>query len=199
MLRSVIASLTLLIAFGIVAFTIEKAYAYNSIKCGGQFWRWPDQSATFDYREGISQGWWRAEIIYANAVWDDPSVGAAFDFIADSVSGNDWRTSNEPFNSQIAYTIPLPSCDSQPVTLTEVNTWFNTRYTFEDCDTGTCSPGAYDVQTVAIHEFGHWLVLDEIPAWKVWDNSCVMYPDHGVDRVLCGHDKAGIQEIYGTD
>jgi hypothetical protein len=83
--------------------------------------------------------------------------------------------------------------------LTEVNTWFNTRYTFEDCDSGTCSSGAYDVQTVAIHEFGHWLVLDEIPSWKVWDNSCVMYPDHGVDRVLCGYDKAGIQEIYGTN
>ncbi len=50
----------------------------------------------------------------------------------------------------------------------------------------------------AMHESGHWLVLDDIPTWKVWDRSCAMYGWHGTDHTLCSHDIAGIKEIYGA-
>ncbi len=198
----VIIAVVMLLSLGVVlgALAHRTANAYNSWSCGGQWWRWSGQSTTFDYDEGISEGWWQAEIIYANGVWDNSSVGADFDFTADSSSNNDWRKVYDPYESKFAFTYPTPQCSGQPLNVTEADTWFNTRYTWEDCDSGTCSSGAYDVQTVAIHEFGHWLVLNEIPLWKIWDNNCAMYEmDHGVDRTLCDHDIAGIQEMYGTD
>ena len=65
--------------------------------------------------------------------------------------------------------------------------------------TDGCPEGTFDVRTVAMHEFGRWLVLDDKPGWKVWDNDCAKYGWLGADHTLCGHDKEGIKEIYGTD
>ena len=78
--------------------------------------------------------------------------------------------------------------------IVEVDTWFNTYYSWADCDPD-CGDDQ-DVRGAAIHEFGHWLSLSHIPSWKPWDFGCVMWPKNP-DRTLCGHDIAGIQEIYG--
>jgi hypothetical protein len=91
----------MLIGFTVVV--VEEAYAYNSYDSDGDFWRWPGQSTTFDYAAGISETWWRNEIIYANAIWDASSVGADFTFTSSTSSANDWLKSYEPWNTQIAY------------------------------------------------------------------------------------------------
>lgn len=169
--------------------------AYNSDQCNGKFVRWPGQSTTFDYASFIAEGWWQAEIIYANAIWDDPSVGANFDLIADSGSNNDWKKVYNPNSTRAGETaIYVSIFDCSEVTRTI--SAFNTRYNWAICDP-SCPSDTYDVRSVAAHEFGHWLVLLDIPSWKFWDASCIMYPKGSPDRTLCGHDQAGIQEIYG--
>ncbi len=181
---------------GIFAAGTPIAQAYNGMECGDDdFVHWSGDSTTFDVNHGDFPGWWKAEIIYANGVWDAPSVGADFNFVLDSQSGHDWTKHTSYYTTRIAETIITYS--SSTCHLSDTGTWFNTRYSFDVCT--DCPSDTYDVRTVAIHEFGHWLVLGHIPWNRPWDWDCVMYVDHGTDRTFCGHDIAGIVEIYGAD
>lgn len=198
----VVALLAGLLVIGAIA-TVETfatatpvAQAYNSMDCGNDdFVQWSGNSATFDSAHGGFPGWWEAEIIYANGVWDAASVGADFTFDYDSSSSHDWtKTTNFGTDLIAVTTITYSGTTCQ---LSDVDTYFNTRYSFAVCT--NCNSGTYDARTVAIHEFGHWLVLGHISSWRPWDWDCVMWLEHGHDHTLCGHDKAGIVEIYGAD
>jgi hypothetical protein len=58
--------------------------------------------------------------------------------------------------------------------------------------------GTYDIQTVALHEFGHWLCLLDL-SW-FWNSSKVMYGAYtGVKTSLHQDDINGIIYIYGED
>ena len=153
-------------------------------------------SATFDVDHGGFSDSWKAEIIYANAYWDAPSVGADFDFVLNSQSDNDWTKQTNYYTTRVAVT--EFAYNGSTCHLNEVDVWFNTRYSFDAC-VDDCPSGTYDIRSVAIHEFGHWLVLDHVPWNRPWDWDCVMYDEHGTDYTLCGHDIAGIIEIYGAD
>lgn len=55
-----------------------------------------------------------------------------------------------------------------------------------------------DIETVALHEFGHWLYLDNIDGF--WNTTKVMYGIYnGVKTQLAQDDKDGIIYIYGSD
>ncbi|MGD0352441.1 MAG: matrixin family metalloprotease [Dehalococcoidia bacterium] len=83
-------------------------------------------------------------------------------------------------------------------TLLENDVEFNDYYNWSTLP--TCPGGYYDVQSVGLHEFGHWLCLDDLyygPA----DAAKVMYGYSGsgtTKRALTADDIAGIQSIYGT-
>ena len=193
-----LASALIAVAIGVTIAISPVADAYNSYNCpfdNTKFVRWAGNSATFDVDHGNFASWWKTEIIYANGIWDADSVGANFNFVLDNQSGNDWYKKTSFMTDWIA--VAEYAWNKNTCNLAEVDTWFNTRFSFAICD--NCNEGTYDVRTVAMHEFGHWLLLKDIPEWRFLDRGCAMYYWHGKDHTLCGHDKAGIQEIYGTD
>jgi len=73
-------------------------------------------------------------------------------------------------------------------TIIEADMSFNTRYSW------STSGSYYDVQTVALHEFGHWVGLDHSSSY----GSIMYYQYKGTQRHLGSDDLAGIRYIYGN-
>ncbi|MDZ4132050.1 MAG: matrixin family metalloprotease, partial [Dethiobacteria bacterium] len=74
-------------------------------------------------------------------------------------------------------------------TILEADMTFNTRFSWS-----TDGWYGYDVQTVALHEFGHWVGLDHTPLYE----SIMYYRIKGTQRNLHSSDIAGIRHIYSA-
>lgn len=81
----------------------------------------------------------------------------------------------------------------KPDTIIWVGTVFNKQYNWiTDCQSKS---GVYDVETVALHEFGHWLCVKDEP----YRSDYVMYYQYiGCKRSLTTADKDAIKSIYGV-
>jgi len=75
---------------------------------------------------------------------------------------------------------------------------FNTYYTWY-YGTGTCPTNAYDVWSIACHEFGHFLLLDDLYDADAREQTMYGYGAKGETkkRTLASGDIAGIRHIYG--
>ena len=158
------------------------------------FLRFAGNGASFDTTHGNFPDWWQEEIEEGGDIWNDDG-GADFNFFHHASSSHDWTKLHRPRITRIAETGILDTA----CRITDVDTWFNTRYTWNRCDTdpGDCNQAdTYDVKAVAVHEFGHWLFLDHTQWWRY---SCVMRNGEAEDRTLCGDDRNGIQWLYGED
>ncbi|HDQ43989.1 MAG TPA: T9SS type A sorting domain-containing protein, partial [bacterium] len=104
--------------------------------------------------------------------------------------------------------------DTNPQTIAVTSIWYNNitgrinecdmvfNHTLNWSDNG--APGTYDIQTIALHEFGHYLSLSDLYGDvedEVNDLDKIMYgfgvPGQ-IKRNLHADDVAGIQSIYGT-
>ncbi len=197
---TIITALAVLGTLSVVAFLQPErpTEAYRTEKCTHEttlyVLKWPGDSTTYDVTHGNLFDWWQEEIEEAADIWNDDG-GADFSFNHSSSSSHDWGKKRLRKIHRIAETgIVATNC-----VVTDVDTYFNTRYTFNRCDTdpGDCNQSdVYDVRAVSLHEFGHWLVLGHTAPWRF---SCVMRNGEWEDRTLCGDDRNGIQSIYGED
>jgi hypothetical protein len=77
----------------------------------------------------------------------------------------------------------------------EVDTLFNTYYSWSTSG----EVGKMDLQNIATHEFGHWLVLDDLYTKQYVEQTMYGYSGYGETkkRTLEGGDISGIEAIYG--
>jgi hypothetical protein len=143
-----------------------------------------------------------AAVQAAAAIWN--AAGALFSF---SYAGT--TTAVAPTNNGVNEIVwrNLGNIVGMALTTTWVNTItndivecdveFNDYYTFS---TAAVPPSdRYDVQTIGLHEFGHWLMLDDLS--NPGDSAKVMYKYGSpgeVKRTLHADDIAGIRYIYGV-
>ena len=93
------------------------------------------------------------------------------------------------YNLQSNYVLAVATIWFEGDTILETDMVFNTRFQWS-----TTGSDGHDVQTVALHEFGHWLGLDHCDVV-----GSVLYPTiWGVNRTLHAVDISGIRYIYGT-
>ena len=87
-------------------------------------------------------------------------------------------------------------------TITECDFAFNTDYTWSTAS--TCPSGQFDVQSIGVHELGHWLNLRDLYGDKAGypqDTAKIMYgysSSGQTKRNLHSHDILGIQWIYAA-
>lgn len=77
----------------------------------------------------------------------------------------------------------------------EVDTLFDTDYAWST----NGEPDKMDLQNIATHEFGHWLVLDDLYMKPARMQTMYGYSTYGetIKSTLESGDIAGIEEIYG--
>lgn len=77
----------------------------------------------------------------------------------------------------------------------EVDTIFDTDYSWSV----TRESGKMDLQNIATHEFGHWLVLDDLYNRPARKQTMYGYSTYGetIKRTLESGDIAGLESIYG--
>ncbi len=142
-----------------------------------------------------------AAIEAAMATWN--AAGAAFTFTYDgptTATAYNANGVNEIFWGNMAVgTLAVNCIWYNPATLKifESDIEFNNNYNWST--SAICPPGYYDVQTIATHELGHTLMLNDL--YGVDDANKVMC-GYGVPgttkRVLTADDIAGIYSIYGA-
>ena len=79
--------------------------------------------------------------------------------------------------------------------IVEVDTMFDTDYLWSV----TGESGKMDLQNIATHEFGHWLVLDDLYNRPARTQTMYGYSTYGeiIKRTLESGDIAGLEAIYG--
>jgi hypothetical protein len=161
---------------------------------GGVAWDFPD----IGYRVNANTTDTNLEgdlVRAAAATWSLPSpFSLTFDGSCSTTTfGFDGR--NDIFWSSTelpAGVLALTSYWHDDVAIVEADVCFNDTYVW-----GTGSGSTYDVESVALHEFGHWLNLRDLYGA---DSPKVMYgfASAGVQkRTLHADDRAGIMWIYG--
>ncbi len=160
------------------------AYIYSGYK-------WAIPSTTWSFDSSFPTAYYTA-VKNADYTWD--TAGSKFRFNYGSSSQNKvyWGTISDPLISAQATTYTIGS------TIVSTKIVFNkgtlTGWT-TDCNYALI--GMNDVQSIALHEFGHWLRLkDEYDPLHLLH---VMYfSTYGCRRGLDTDDKNGIKYIYGV-
>lgn len=148
--------------------------------------RWPGTSATYDHAALPSS--WRTRVNYAATEWNQ--AGAQFTLSRAAGSSNYWATSN--LGSLPGAPLARTTVSYTGSTVTRCIVRYNSNASIQWSTSGEA--GKYDVQSVATHEFGHWLVLGHSEY-----SSAVMWPTIGtgvVKRWLSLDDVNGICAIY---
>ena len=131
---------------------------------------------------------WNANLVYYNdsslplewrnqitlAAWSWNGAGADFDLYYSPASNNTWTAADMgQYGVALTYKQMIPPGNI----LYRCYTIFNTYYSFSTTGGG----GTYDIQTVALHEFGHWLHLGHMYSGT---NIVMYYRYTGVKRIL---------------
>lgn len=154
--------------------------------------RWPSSSIPVSYWVNASSDR-NAHVQEAANTWSNAGANFSFNYRGThSRSGgaymNDknevmWNDLNT--NTALAVATIWTSNDI----ILEADMTFNTRFSWS-----TDGWYGYDVQTVALHEFGHWVGLDHSPIYE----SIMYYSNKGTQRYLHSSDIDGIRHIYNS-
>jgi hypothetical protein len=164
---------------------------------------WPPASIPVPYRinentnDCTGEG---AAVQNAAATWSDAGANFSFDYAGtttataagyDGVDAIIWRDLG---NSNI---VAMATWWYMGSTIVEADIEFNEYYAWSAST--SCPSGYMDVQTVALHELGHWVGLADL--YSAGDAAKVMYgyvSTGFTKRALTADDIAGIQSIYGA-
>ncbi len=146
---------------------------------------------------GISTSQWQAQFEKAAAVWQSVA-GVNLTVVGDSgdpfgTSGNqqddprfgDIRIGGQALASNVLASCFLPPPDNGGTLAGDIV--FNTRQPWQVNNT-------YDIETVAIHEFGHALGMGH----SAMQQACMFAYYTGTKQALTSDDTQGIQSIYGA-
>ena len=169
----------------------QSGFVYNGMKWFGN---WP----VVDYKVNAPDSASNMAVQNAASSWSSAGSEFSFDYTGTHTRAGGYRYNG--VNEIVWYNLgsdgPLARAiwwyDPDTGEIVEADMEFNSYYTWS---TATPTPlGSFDVETVALHEFGHWLSLGHSDI-----EEAIMWPYYkGAQRTLHDDDIAGIRYIYGA-
>lgn len=165
--------------------------------------KWPGNTVTYYVNPNTADTAGELEAVQAAArTWSN--IGANFEYIYGGASskqsigydGENTVVWNNKGNTGTIATTWTYWYNNNPTTIIENDLEFNDYYNWDT--SGSPSSSQMDVQTIATHEFGHWLQLLDL--YGTNDNGKMMYGWGSlgtVKRNLHQNDLEGIKAIYG--
>ena len=153
------------------------AYSYPGYK-------WQQGYAYYTTDSTVPSSW--STSIY-NGLMSWNNAGSSFRFYTLGTTNNKLYYSGLGSNGATAVTYTFATGSS----ISKNTVYFNSDKSWST----TGASGTFDVQSVAVHEFGHWLHLDDLPS----NSEPVMYAHLEMGqtkRSLTSDDKNGIRHIY---
>jgi hypothetical protein len=154
--------------------------------------RWRATSASYRIDSSVSSSWVSA-IQSGASTWNN--AGSKFSFYEDSSSGNYVESGDlgglGGYIALATYTSGTDGFTDKTKITFNKSLYFNTNG----------DSNAFDVRTIATHEFGHWLTLNDLYDSISGENKIIMYGyfDRGeIRRTLTSDDILGIKNIYGS-
>lgn len=158
---------------------VTQAYSYSGNK-------WSGNSVAVDATDASWPSGWISPLASAMSAWNGASSPFAF---SSGSSGHKFTSSNMG-----AGALALTTDTYSGTTIVDADTNFNTYYSWSTSG----GAGAYDVQSVATHELGHWLRLLDLTGGG--DTEKTMYYNIATGetkkRTLETDDLNGINAIY---
>lgn len=166
-------------------------------------WRWIDlmegcyrHNVHYKYTTRVPSGSFRGRIIDARTTWNNVDTELRFT----------WNDTG----ARITLDFLMLEGSEEGVLAVARKNWFppgelhhgsiefNSGYTFYVGTNPTWPPGQYDLETVALHEFGHLVALEHT------DNANHVMTGLGQDdnterRSLANHDRNSIESMYGAE
>jgi hypothetical protein len=173
------------------AAVVQPAYVYGGLK-------WFGTSPNVTYEVNASNTDRNTAVQNAATTWS--IAGAKFGFTYGGTHSRDGNALANGVNEVVWYDLGAGTVLAESTVwyltstgqIVEADIVFNTRY---DWSTAAQTPsGNYDVQTVALHELGHWLRLGHSDVQQ----AVMWYQYKGTQRALHADDIAGITYIYGA-
>ena len=170
-----------------ISLTNDSGFVYNGIS-----WPGPLPSATYYVNAPSAKN---AQVQAAAETWNNS--GANFTFQYAGTHSRSGKAARNDINEIMWHNLGSSFILAQATIwfsgdrILENDMVFNTMFHWGTTDNPTY--GYHDVQTVALHEFGHWLSLGHSSVY----GSIMYFQTKGMQRHLDSVDIAGIQYIYG--
>jgi predicted Zn-dependent protease len=157
-----------------------KAYIYYGYK-------WPSYPVSVDVSDSSFPSSWTTALANAMSAWNAASSPFYFNI---GSSGHQVKCANNGNDGYPAITHTYPPSGQ----FTDIDTVFNTYYPWSTSG----GANALDVQNIATHELGHWLVLWDLTGDSNKEKTMYYQTDYGETkkRTLETDDLNGINYIY---